>query len=71
LSEVNLTAEMTGIYAPASNEHEQWLAVQALRRQGERVVCGLSSATDNMNELQCDRQLVLLAGNYAVQSLNA
>ncbi|MFT7388174.1 MAG: ATP phosphoribosyltransferase regulatory subunit [Candidatus Endobugula sp.] len=71
LSEVNLTAEMTGIYAPASNEHEQWLAVQALRRQGERVVCGLSAATDNINELQCDRQLVLLDGNYAVQSLNA
>jgi ATP phosphoribosyltransferase regulatory subunit len=71
LSEVSLSAEVLGVYAPASSEHEQWLAVQALRQQGERVVCGLSAAVDNMNELQCDRQLVLVDGNYAVQALNA
>ncbi|MFT6102376.1 MAG: ATP phosphoribosyltransferase regulatory subunit [Candidatus Endobugula sp.] len=71
LSEVSLAAEVLGVYAPASSEHGQWIAVQALRQQGERVVCGLSAAVDNMNELQCDRQLVLVDGNYAVQSLNA
>jgi ATP phosphoribosyltransferase regulatory subunit len=58
-----------GVYAPASNDAAQWQAVQLLRTQGERVVCGLSAAEDNLVGLNCDRQLVLVNGEYQVQAI--
>lgn len=66
-------AATTGIYVPAeeTDTGAQWQAVQALRAQGERVVCGLSAAVDDMSELQCDRQLVLVDGEYQVQALKS
>ena len=60
---------MSGIYAPAASAPEQWQAIQELREQGERVVCGLSSQAPDFSELHCDRQLVLVDGKYQVQSL--
>lgn len=64
--------EVKGIYAPASEDAKQWDAVQALRAQGERVVCGLSSEqrADSLAELNCDRQLVLVDDEYQVQPLD-
>jgi ATP phosphoribosyltransferase regulatory subunit len=70
LAEVSLTVETLGIYAPASEDQKQWLAIQALRKSGERVVSGLSSAEDNLGELHCDRQLVLVDGEYQVEPLS-
>jgi ATP phosphoribosyltransferase regulatory subunit len=69
LAEVSLSVETLGIYAPASEDPQQWLAIQALRQSGERVVSGLSSAEDNLNELHCDRQLTWVDGAYQVQPL--
>lgn len=69
LAEVSLSVETLGIYAPASENPQQWLAIQALRQSGERVVSGLSSAEDNLNELHCDRQLAWVDGAYQVQPL--
>lgn len=69
LTEVSLATETTGIYAPASDDAEQWSTIQTLRSQGERVVCGLSSAKDDLVELHCDRQLVRINGSYEVQPL--
>ncbi|MFT6221535.1 MAG: ATP phosphoribosyltransferase regulatory subunit [Candidatus Endobugula sp.] len=34
LAEVSLTVETLGIYAPASEDQQQWLAIQALRKTG-------------------------------------
>jgi ATP phosphoribosyltransferase regulatory subunit len=70
LSEISLAVETLGIYAPASEDQKQWLEIQALRKSGERVVSGLSSAEDNLQELHCDRQLVLVDDIYQVQPLN-
>ena len=59
----------SGIYAPASEDAALWQAVQSLRAQGERVVCGVSSDTPDFSEINCDRQLVLIDGEYIVQDL--
>lgn len=66
LSEITLSSKSSGIYAPASTDPQQWQKVQTLRQQGERVVCGLSAAQDDMGELQCDRQLVCVDGEYQI-----
>lgn len=58
-----------GIYAPATEDRAQWQKVQALRAQGERVVCGLSANADDLNELYCDRQLEWVDGEYQVRTL--
>jgi ATP phosphoribosyltransferase regulatory subunit len=69
LSVTALLSAEGGVYAPASNDAVQWQAIQILRTQGERVVCGLSAAEDNLVELNCDRQLVLVDGEYQVQAI--
>ncbi len=58
---------LAGIYAPA-NESDEALqqAVRHLRDSGERVVSGFNGQTPDFAELQCDRQLVLVAGQYQV-----
>lgn len=56
-----------GIYAPAATEQDQWQAIQDLRAQGERVVCGLEGTS--LEEINCDRQLVLEQGQYQVVPL--
>lgn len=68
LSVLRLSVPIAGIYAPASNDMQQWQVIQDLREQGERVVCGLSQAPD-FAELRCDRQLVLESGDYIVKPL--
>lgn len=63
------TEAAPGIYAPPAVDSDQWQAIQALRHQGERVVCGLSEQQPNFEELCCDRQLVFDNGQYQVQPL--
>lgn len=69
LSEKASNGSEAGIYAPASDDEAQWQAIQSLRAQGDRVVCGLSAESDNLRELHCDRQLVLVDGEYQVQTI--
>ena len=66
---LSLAQPVVGIYAPASTDPSQWQAIQDLRQQGERVVCGLSQPPD-FEELRCDRQLVLADGDYQVEALS-
>ncbi len=61
--------EANGIYAASSDDEQQWQAIQSLRAQGERVVCGLAADLDDIAELSCDRQLILVNGQYEVQPL--
>lgn len=57
------------IYAPQSDNNEQWHAIQALREQGECVVVGMAQQ-DQPNEHQnCDRILVEQDGQYHVKFL--
>ncbi len=63
------TTTVLGIYAAASEDTAQWQAVQALRAQGERVVCGVSADAPKFSEINCDRQLVLVDGEYIVTAL--
>lgn len=73
LSMASSVVEVSGIYAPAiedtADSQAQWQAIQTLREQGERVVCGISAEEPNFVELNCDRQLVLVDGEYTVESL--
>ncbi|UTA48581.1 ATP phosphoribosyltransferase regulatory subunit [Simiduia sp. 21SJ11W-1] len=59
-----------GILAPEPASAEAWAAVQALRQQGERVVCVLSDSSLVREELNCDRELVLEHGQYQVKPLS-
>ncbi len=52
-------AGRAGIFAPASDNAGQWAAIQSLRGQGERVVCGLPGQAIYRDEINCDRQLLL------------
>ena len=81
---INLTAIMpllnkeetiNGIYAPATDDHEQWQVIQNLRRTGEMVVCGFSKKPPIVEEcvgdrnFVCDRELVLEDGEYKIKPL--
>lgn len=68
LSLLSLPQSRLSIYAPATDDAEQWAAIQDLRANNERVICGLS-AEDDMSALGCDRHLVLEEGQYRVKSL--
>lgn len=69
LSEVALKSASKGIYAEASEDNQQWQAIQALRLQGEKVICGLSAGTPDLDELGCNRQLVLVDNKYQIVDL--
>lgn len=58
--------EQPRIYAPASDDPEQWSTIQALRAQGETVVTGFPGEKVRRDEINCDRQLVLSDGKYQV-----
>lgn len=58
----------TGIYAPVSDDPQQWREVQKLRARGERVVCGLANQAVIQAELNCDRKLVLGDQGYQIKT---
>ena len=59
-----------GIYAPASDDPLQLLAVRELRGNGARVVSGFSGQRPDYVELGCDRVLVCEGGQYSVKPIN-
>ncbi|MFT7223718.1 MAG: ATP phosphoribosyltransferase regulatory subunit, partial [Cellvibrionaceae bacterium] len=69
VSLMNSSQTISGIYAPPSRDPKQWQAIKKLRDQGKRVVCGLSESSPDFAELRCDRQLLLINGDYRVESL--
>jgi ATP phosphoribosyltransferase regulatory subunit len=62
--------DASGIFVPAElgESGARWQAMQTLREQGERIVCGLHDLSVNSGH-RCDRQLTLVNGEYQVQSI--
>jgi ATP phosphoribosyltransferase regulatory subunit len=58
-----------GIYAPWSENADFEKEVARLRQQGEQVVYGFPGATPDSQELGCDRELVLQAGQWQVTEM--
>lgn len=61
--------EKPAIFAPLSDNAEQWQAVQALRAKGERVICGSAAQPSPADFQACDRQLVEEGGEFKIVSL--
>lgn len=61
--------EAAGVRAPASTDPALVEAVQQLRAQGERVIQVFSGQT-HLDELGCDRELVLEGDQWVVKSLS-
>ena len=57
------------IRAPWGEASDLRLAIAALRRQGETVVCVLPGHESEVDEFQCDRELLPVAGQWVVKSL--
>ena len=57
------------IRAPWSEASELRQAVAALREQGETVVCVLPGHESDVDEFDCDRELVHVAGRWVVRAL--
>ncbi len=57
------------IRAPWNESAELRRAIAALRAQGETVVCMLPGHDNEVDEFACDRQLVLVNGQWIVQGI--
>ena len=57
------------IRAPWGEATELRAAIAALRRQGETVVCVLPGHESEVDEFQCDRELIQAAGQWVVKSI--
>jgi ATP phosphoribosyltransferase regulatory subunit len=57
------------IYAPWSKDADFEREVARLRQQGEQVVYGFPGAASDSQELGCDRELVLQAGQWRVMEM--
>ncbi|WOC79275.1 ATP phosphoribosyltransferase regulatory subunit [Stutzerimonas frequens] len=70
LGNADLSAPISGIWAPHGDESGLWNAIRELRRQGERVVQALDGQSRaDAAQLGCDRQLRLSNGVWTVVSL--
>jgi ATP phosphoribosyltransferase regulatory subunit len=70
LSSVATTLPLrAAIRAPWGEAPELRLAIAALRRQGETVVCVLPGHESEVDEFQCDRELLQVAGQWILKSL--
>ena len=58
LGEINSHSK-PGIFVPSIDSHDVWERIQTLRSEGERVVCGLEGQLVRLDELNCDRQLIV------------
>lgn len=58
-----------GIFAPLSANPDQWQAIQDLRKQGERVVSGLSRQMRPQGYQNCDRILLENESGFKVEAL--
>ncbi len=72
---VQLTSDgnqvFSGIFSPALEEENptQQERIAELRKSGERVVCGFPGQQPNYEELHCDRQLLLVDGEFQVKAV--
>ena len=57
------------VRAPWGEDAALRAAVRALRAQGESVVCVLPGHEHEGQELECDRELVAVAGQWTVRAL--
>ncbi len=57
----------SAIFAPAENNPALVAAVQKLRQQGERVICGLPGQAGDAGTMGCDRALVIEKGEWVVK----
>ena len=57
------------IRAPWGEATELRAAIAALRRQGETVVCVLPGHESEVDEFQCDRELIQATGQWVVKSI--
>ncbi len=70
LSQLNVVADMPrAIMAPSGKENELRAAIAALRAKGEVVIEALPGHDGTWTEAGCDRQLVLCAGKWTIQSI--
>lgn len=56
--------EVRGIFAPCDTDPALALCIDALREAGERVIQALPGQQGGAAEMGCDRELVLLEGNW-------
>ena len=66
---LSLEARHTAIRAPWSEAPELRQAVRRLREQGETVVCVLPGHEHQVQEFDCDRELVAQGGQWVVKAL--
>jgi ATP phosphoribosyltransferase regulatory subunit len=57
------------IRAPWGEASELRSAIAGLRRQGETVVCVLPGHESELDEFQCDRELLQLGGHWVVKAV--
>lgn len=57
------------IRAPWPVDASALRAVASLRKQGETVVCALPGSSNQIDEFDCDRELVSVGGQWVVQAL--
>lgn len=57
------------IRAPWGSDPDLASTIQSLRSQGEVVVCMLPGHESEVDEFECDRQLVQVAGQWVVQTI--
>lgn len=71
VSVVSPRALKAAIRAPWGDSGDVHAAISALRRRGETVVCVLPGHESEVDEFHCDRELVLAAGQWVVQAIEA
>ncbi|MBQ0712144.1 MAG: ATP phosphoribosyltransferase regulatory subunit [Porticoccus sp.] len=61
----------SGIFVPAveSENSAQQKVIAELRKSGERVVSGFPGQQPNYEELHCDRQLLLVGGEFQIKAV--
>ena len=58
-----------GIFAPSSDVPGLHEAIEALREQGEMVICELPGQAGSRLEMGCDRELALVGGRWKVRKI--
>ena len=63
------TLPCNGVFAPYSDSAAYWSEIQALRAQGERVICGYAGQKQPVLHQRCDRILVAEGDQFVLQPL--
>ena len=65
------SAAPPGVFAPSSAAPGLHEAVEALRQQGEVVICELPGQSGGGREMNCDRELALVRGQWKVRPVKS